>query len=130
MDAEAIMRAMLATASRRGQLFVTGNEDHILPVEPPVSCGHQSHPRIKTYSSDDVALLSERIQEGDMFYAAGRNLLAALSTGPRGSYLCYNVRSCRPEWKVAAALETGDWIFRSPPHWDVLDEELLQQLPA
>ena len=63
MDAEAIMRAMLATASRRGQLFVTGNEDHILPVEPPVSCGHQSHPRIKTYSSDDVALLSERIQE-------------------------------------------------------------------
>ena len=130
MLAEAILRAMLATASQRGQLFVAGDQDNMLPVEPPVLCEHQSHPYVNAYSGDDVAFLSERMKEGEMFYAAGRNLLAVLSVGPNGSYLSYNVRSCQPEWKAGGEMQIGDWIFRSPPHWDVLDVDLLQRLPA
>ena len=130
MEAEPILRAMLAMASRRGQLFVTGLQDNMLPVEPPVLCTHGSHPRVETYSTDDVSLLSERMAKGDMFYAGGHNLLAALPLGPAGGYLCYNVQSCQPEWRAATELEVGDWILRSPPHWDIIDEDLLQLLPA
>lgn len=130
MEAEPILRAMLAMASRRGQLFVTGERDNVLPVEPPVPCAHGSHPRVETYSTDDVSLLSERMAKGDILYGGGRNLLAALPLGPAGSCLCYNRQSCQPEWRVATELEVGDWIFRSPPHWDILDDDLLQRLPA
>ena len=131
MENDQFLRAMLAVAGRRGQLFVTGEQDNFLPVEPPVACRHEEHPDVKTYSADDTSFLLERIKKGDLFYARGLNLLVPLPIGPAGScYLCYSVTLCRPEWRLPTELRMGDWIFRSPPHWDVIDWDLLKSLPA
>ena len=130
MGNDQLLRAMLATASRRGQLFVTGEHDTMLPIASPVACRHDAHPDVKGYSADDIAFLSQSIGKGDLFYAGGLNLLVPLSIGPEGSLLCFSVAHCRPEWRLPAELKMGDWVFRSPPHWDLIDRDFLRSLPA
>jgi hypothetical protein len=127
-ETEQLLRAMLATALRRGQLFVTGGNSNLLPVEPPVTCRHDAHSEVEAYSADDTLFLSERIEKGDLFYAGGLNMLVPLRKGPNGSWLCYSVTLCRPEWRFPTDLRMGDWVFRSPPHWDVIDTDFLKSL--
>ena len=57
-------------------------------------------------------------------------VLVPLQIGPTGSWLCYSVTLCRPEWRLPTELRMGDWIFRSPAHWDVIDRDFLRSLPA
>ena len=57
-------------------------------------------------------------------------MLVPLQIGPTGSWLCYSVTFCRPEWRLPTELGMGDWIFRSPAHWDVIDRDFLRSLPA
>ena len=102
----------------------------MLPVQPPVACRHDRHPHSKGYSADDISFLLERIEKGDLFYAVGLNLIAPLPMGPESSWLCFSVTSCIPEWRLPAELKMGHWVFRSPPHWDVIDREFLGSLPS
>ena len=53
-------------------------------------------------------------------------MLVPLRKGPNGSWLCYSVTLCRPEWRFPTDLRMGDWVFRSPPHWDVIDTDFLK----
>ena len=57
-------------------------------------------------------------------------MLVPLRKGSNGSWLCYSVTLCRPEWRFPTDLRMGDWVFRSPPHWDVIDTDFLKSLLA
>ena len=56
-ETEQLLRAMLATALRRGQLFVTGGNSNLLPVEP-----FEKRLTLVTTAFPPLTGLSEQIQ--------------------------------------------------------------------